>query len=38
MTAKVWTSPTIEETKSIVAQLTIVGGGDGSVIILKPVG
>jgi hypothetical protein len=30
MAAKVWTSPTIEEQKSIVAQLTVAGGGNGS--------
>jgi hypothetical protein len=38
MTAKVWTSPKIEQQTSIVAKLTIDGGGDGSVIILKPIG
>jgi hypothetical protein len=36
MTAKVWTSPKIEEQKSIVAQLTAVGGGDGSVTLIQP--
>jgi hypothetical protein len=38
MKAKVWTSPTIEEKKSIVAKLTIDGGGNGSFVILQPAG